>query len=155
MPIVGSWAVLVSQVRTINTPEVSPFLAVNIVDLGGFVVLLTWGLALRKNSAAHRRMMILATISLADPGFARFSGFLFPVEPQSVPLWFFYIFYGNVLLMTLMAAWDWWRGRLMRSSVVGAAGLLAAEWVATFLYFWAPWKGVTHTWVLAWAKHFS
>jgi hypothetical protein len=42
---------------------------VNFLDIVGFLVLLAWGIALRRNPAAHRRMMILATISLADPGF--------------------------------------------------------------------------------------
>ena len=39
-----------------------------------------------------------------------------------------------------MAAWDWWRGRLMRSFVLGASALLVAEYVATCLYFWKPWS---------------
>jgi hypothetical protein len=80
---------------------------------------------------------------------------LWPAEPHSVLLWFFYTFYGNVLLIALMAGWDWRRGRLMRSCVVGAAGLLAAEWVATLLYLWGPWKTATHGWVEVWVKHFS
>jgi hypothetical protein len=156
MAVMGPWAAMASQARILNTPyEISQFLSVNLGDIVGFLVLLPWGIALRRNPAAHRRMMILATISLADPGFSRFSGFLWPTEPHSVLLWFFYIFYGNVLLIVLMAGWDWWRGRLVRSFVAAAAGLLAAEWVATLLYFWGPWKTATHGWVEAWAKHFS
>lgn len=154
MAVMGPWAAMVSQARLINTPNESPqFLSVNLLDIAGFVVLLVWRIALRKNPAAHRRMMILATVSLADPGFSRFSSYLWPVEPQSVLLWFLYAFYGNVLLIGLMAGWDWWRGRLVRSFVVGAAGLLAVEWVATLLYFWGPWKNVARGWVEAWARH--
>lgn len=37
----------------------------------------------------------------------------------------------------------------MKSSVIGATIQLAAEFVATPLYFWYPWKSLTHTWVLA------
>ena len=70
-------------------------------------------------------------------------------------MWFFYTFYGNVLLIMLMAGWDWWRGRLVRSFVVGAAALLAAQWVASALYFWQPWKTATHSWVEAWVKHLT
>ena len=69
--------------------------------------------------------------------------------------WFFYVFYGNVLLIVLMAAWDWYRGRLIRSFVIGAAGLLAAEYVAALLYFWKPWQQLTLGWVTVWAKHFG
>lgn len=156
MAVMGPWAAMVSQARTFGTPdEGTQFLSLNIVDIAGFLVLLAWGIALRKNPAAHRRMMILSTVALADPGFARFSGFLWPNEPHSILLWFFYMFYGNVLLIALMTSWDWWRGRLMRSFVVGATGLVATEWLASFLYFSAPWKAATHSWVEAWVKHFS
>jgi hypothetical protein len=156
MAVMGPWAAMASQARIMNTPyESSQFLSVNLLDVAGFLVLLAWGIVLRKNPAAHRRMMILATISLADPGFSRFASYLWPEEPHSMLLWFFYTFYGNVLLIALMAGWDWWRGRLVRSFVVGAAGLLAAEWVATLLYFWGPWKIVTRGWVEAWVRQFS
>lgn len=65
------------------------------------------------------------------------------------------MFYGNALLIVLMAAWDWWRGRLMRSFVVGAAALLAAEFAATLVYFWGPWKVLTTAWIEAWAKLYT
>lgn len=157
MAVLGPWAVLASASNDfkVHGPAPVPFLSVNLVDIGGFLILLAWGIALRKNPAAHRRMMILATVSLADPGFSRFSGFLFPTEPTTVGLWFIEAFYGNVLLIVLMAGWDLVRGRQMRSFVVGAAGLLAAEYVATLLYFWGPWKTLTLGWVQAWAQHFG
>jgi len=156
MGVLGPWAAMASQVTHLANPAIPPqFISVHIVDIGGFLILLAWGLTLRKNPAAHKRMMILATVSLADPGFSRFSGWLWPTEPTSVPVWFFWSFYGNVLLVALMLAWDWWRGRLMKQFVVGAAGLLTVEYVATLLYFWEPWKAVTVTWVQAWAKLFG
>jgi hypothetical protein len=157
MAVMGPWAAVVSEVYAFTTHNPAfidpPFLTVIIVDITGFLALLAWGIMLRKNPAAHRRMMILATISLADPGFGRFSGWLWPNEPSSVVVWFFYVFYGNVLVVALMAAWDWWRGRLMRSFVIGAAALLSAEFLATVLNFWQPWQALTTGWVEAWAKH--
>jgi len=157
MAVMGPWAAMASQaVNLRNAPLGDPqFISVNIVDLVGFLILLAWGIALRKNPAAHRRMMMLATISLADPGFDRFSSWVWPNEPASVIVWFFYTFYGNALLIVLMLAWDWWRGRLVRSLVVGSVALLAAEYVATVLYFWGPWKALTLGWVQAWARHFA
>lgn len=156
MGVLGPWAAMASQAVNLNGPDGDPpFLSVNIVDIAGFLVLLAWGISLRKNPAAHKRMMILATVSLADPGFARFSGYLIPTEPPSVVVWFFYVFYGNVLLIVLMAAWDWWRGRLIRWFVVGALALLAGEYVSSFLYFWKPWHALALGWVQAWARHFS
>lgn len=153
MAVMGPWAALASDAVNLHLPsEDTQFISVNIVDIGGFLLLLAWGIALRRNSAAHKRMMILATVSLADPGFARFSGWLWPTEPKSVLVWFFWLFYGNVLLVALMVAWDWWRGRLMPQLVMGAAALLGAEYLATVLYFWGPWKALTLHWVEAWAK---
>lgn len=153
MAVLGPWAAMASQPVQLHGPLYDPpFLSVNIVDIGGFLVLLAWGIALRRNPAAHKRMMILATVSLADPGFSRFSGWLIPTGPSSVMVWFFWSFYGNVLLVVLMAGWDWWRGRLMRQFAIGASALLGAEFVSTLLYFWAPWKALTATWVDAWAR---
>ncbi len=146
---------VVAQAAKLHGPFPYPFLSVHFADIGGFLVLLVWGIALRKNPAAHKRMMILSTVSLADPGFNRFIGYVVPAEPQSVLVWFLYAFYGNILLIVLMLAWDWWRGRIMRSFVVGAAGLLAAEYVASFLYFWKPWQTLTVGWVATWARHFA
>lgn len=152
MAVLGPWAAMASQAVNLHGPVGDPpFISVNIVDMGGFLILLAWGFGLRKNPAAHRRMMLLATISLADPGFSRFSGDLLR-EPASVLPWFIYTFYGNVLLIVLMAAWDWWKGRLMRSFALGAAGLLIAEYASTIVYFWPPWKALTAGWVEAWAK---
>jgi hypothetical protein len=50
MAVMGPWAAMASQARTVNTPdELSQFLSVNIVDIVGFLVLLALGIALRKN----------------------------------------------------------------------------------------------------------
>jgi hypothetical protein len=152
MAVMGPLAAMASQLVNLNTPNSdTSFISVNIVDIGGFLLLLAWGLTLRKNPAAHKRMMILATIALADPGFARFTGNLMR-QPTSVVPWFFYIFYGNVLIIVLMLAWDWWRGRLMRPFVIGATALLAAMFAASLLYFWSPWHTLTLSWVQACAK---
>jgi hypothetical protein len=128
-----------------------PFLSVNIVDVCSFLIFVAWGITLRKNPAAHRRIMILSTVALADPGYSRFSEWLMP-EPTSVFAWFLWVFYGNVILVVAMAAWDWWRGRLMRQFVIGASALLAAMYVASFLYFWPPWKALTQSWIESWAR---
>jgi len=155
MAVLGPWAAMASQASHLrDDPTGPPFLSVNLVDIVAFLALLAWGITLRKNPAAHRRMMILATTALADPGFSRFSDHFLP-EPTHIIPWFFETFYGSVLLIALMAGWDWWRGRLMRSFVVGATALLAAEFAAAYLYFWGPWRVLTTRWVEAWARHFT
>src|SRR5262249_36514627 len=70
-----------TSVQPIDSPQ---FISVHIADKAGSLVLLAWGLTLRKNPAAHKRLMILATVPLAgDPGFSRFSGWFWPTEPTS------------------------------------------------------------------------
>jgi hypothetical protein len=153
MAVMGPVAPVVVTLQGVKLhgPFPYPFIATHVVDLGGFLILLAWAIALRKNSAAHKRLMILATVALADPGFSRFSGY-FMKEPVSAIPWFFYMFYGNLLIIVLMAAWDWWRRRLVRSFVVGASGLVVALLLASFMNFWEPWKALTLEWVKAWAK---
>ncbi len=153
MAIFGPWAVIASDVVNLHSPLGDPpFLSVNIVDLGAFLIFVGWGIALRKNPAAHRRIMILSTAALADPGYSRFSGHLWPEPPHVLP-WFIYTFYGNLIVIFAMAAWDWRRGRLMRQFVIGASGLIIALYVASLLYFWPPWKALSLSWVQAWAQY--
>ena len=155
MAVLGPWAVMASQAANLGRPNGDPpFLSVNIVDIGAFLILLAWAIALRKNPAAHRRMMLLSTVALgADPGFSRFDFVFFPNGPGSVIPWFFWVFYGNVLLIVLMLAWDFRQRRLIRSFVLAAAGVLAAEFAASWLYFYKPWITLTTGWVQAWARH--
>jgi hypothetical protein len=65
-------------------PLPDPFISVHIVDIGGFLVLLAIGIAKRKKSAAHKRMMILSTVALADPSFNRFIGYIYPADPKTL-----------------------------------------------------------------------
>jgi len=145
---------IVVQYAKAHGPFEYPFISVHLADIGCFLILLAWGIALRKNPAAHKRMMILSTVALADPGFSRFTGHYLP-EPTTVLPWFIYTFYGNVLLIALMLVWDWWRGRIIRSFVAASAGLLAALYASSLLYFWPPWKALSEHWVVAWVKLFG
>ncbi len=147
---VGAYSAFMMNVKA-HGLSAYPFIAVHFVDIGGFLVLLAIGIRLRKNPAAHKRMMILSTVALADPGFSRFIGYAIPSwDPHTVFPYFIQIFYGNVLIVTLMLGWDLYRGRLIRSHVVASITLLAAMYVASFLYLWPPWQNLTLRWVTTW-----
>ena len=148
---VGIYTAVMMQVRA-HGPFPNPFLVINFVDLVVFLVLLAIGIALRKNSAAHKRMMILSTVALADPGFNRFIGYFYPDDPPNSFLNFFHVFYGNLLLVALMLGWDFFRGRLIRSHVLASVSLLACMYFASVLYYWKPWSDLTLKWVTAWAE---
>lgn len=152
MAVLGPWAALSSLAANLNAPDFSPaFLSINIVDMTGFLSFIAWGLASRQNPAAHKRLMMLAMVAIADPGFARFSGNLLH-SPTSALGYFVYIFYGNMALLLMMAIWDWRQGRLMRQFVIGGSAFAAASLVACFLYFWPPWQALTQKWIEAWAR---
>jgi hypothetical protein len=138
-----------------------PFITVHAVDIGGFLLFLAIGIALRKNPAAHKRMMILSTVALADPGFARLfiyftkirliNSFMNP-HPPTAFMWFLYTFYGSILIVFLMLAWDWWKGRLIRIHVIASISLIVAEYLAAVIYFMPSWQALTLQWVTAWVK---
>lgn len=69
-------------------------------------------------------------------------------------MWYFFNFYGDVLVLTAMAAWDARRGRLMKQFAAGAMGLVALQCLEVFLYHWGPWKVFTTGLIAAWARHF-
>jgi hypothetical protein len=96
--------------------------------------------------------MILSTVAILDPGYGRLTGWLWP-EPQSMLMWYFFNFWGDVLVLTAMAAWDAWRGRLMKQFAAGAMGLVVLQCLQDFLYHWGPWKVFSTGLVAAWARH--
>lgn len=129
----------------------SGLLALNLVDLLGFICFLGLGILYRKQPAAHKRLMMLATVALAGDGaFGRITQNLLP-QPHSVLLMFAESFYGNALLAMMMIAWDLWRRRRVHPALlIGVPGLLLAEFAATMLYFDPTWNAIATSVVHAW-----
>ena len=149
---VGVYTAVMMDVKA-HGPFPDPFISVHVVDIGGFLVLLAIGIAMRRNSAAHKRLMILSTVALADPGFSRFFGYVYPsANPQTPFQMFLFVFYGNILLVALMIGWDLYCGRLVRSHVIASISLLTCMYFASVLYCWEPWQNLTLRWITAWAR---
>lgn len=151
--ILGPWAGLAQGATLLPHPQT--FLSADALAIAIFAAFIIWGFTLRKNPAAHRRIMILATVAFASAGFGRLSVHLLNPNLAQIntPLSFFaWNYYGDVLLVVLMAAWDWWRGRLMRPFVIGAVALIAADCLASFLRYWGPWNKFAVALVRAWVK---
>jgi hypothetical protein len=148
---VGLYTSVMMYVKA-HGPFPDPFMCVQILDISSFLVLLAIGIALRKNSAAHKRMMILSSAALASPGFSRFLGYFYPADPQTPFRFLLNVYYGNILLVVLMLGWDLYRGRLIRSHVIASFSLLACLNLNSLLFFWKPWSDLTLRWVTAWAK---
>ena len=136
----------------VHGPSPHPVFATQATNIGCFLFLFAIGVALRRNPAAHKRMMILANVSLAPPGFARLIEYFYPFRPHTPMAAFLYFFYGNILIIALMLGWDLNRSRLIRSHVLGAIALIGCDLIAAFLYSWPPWSDLTLQWVTAWTK---
>ena len=131
--------------------EPAALLALNLVDLLGFITFIALGLIYRNRPAAHKRLVMLGMVSVAaDPGFARSVEYLAP--PLTTPLNFFVgIFWANALLVAAMFGWDLWRhGRVHPSLRIGGVSLLGAEVATALVFFNPPWNafpaGIAHAW---------
>ncbi|HEY4149758.1 MAG TPA: hypothetical protein VGM41_12550 [Chitinophagaceae bacterium] len=70
--ILGVLTVITTQRLLYGTPDGDlPFACVQLGDLLAFGCLAGAGLYLRKNYVAHKRLMLLATLVLTEPGFSR------------------------------------------------------------------------------------
>jgi hypothetical protein len=107
---------------------------------------------MRRNSAAHRRVLILATICISDAGFARFMGLFLPPPTTFLGSYFFYEG-GNTLLILLMFLWDWNQNRVMKQFLTAASLVIATGLIATGLYFNETWQTITRRWLESWARH--
>jgi hypothetical protein len=145
-------AAFVDQARQVTHPEYMPqFLAVEFGELLGFCGCMTAGILWRTNPAAHKRLMLLSVVSISDAATARIFLFTFPVHPPGVLGFFAQFFWGNILLLVAMMAWDRWRhGRVHPALVFGASLIFLEEVAATTLYFSPAWQQAMVRLVNAW-----
>lgn len=128
------------------------WLSVNYTNVFGSIVLLTAGLLMRRNAAAHKRLMLMGTIALTEPGFSRIWAPFLEARLGEGYLGFYVSTYvGTVLLVIAVGAYDLaTRRRLHPAYVVAALWIFANEALADWLFhqpFWlAAMKAMTgHT----------
>jgi phosphoglycerol transferase MdoB-like AlkP superfamily enzyme len=151
--VIAPWAELSWQALNLRTPGSLPpqFLALAFSGVICLAVLLPWGVLLRRNSAAHRRVLILAIICISDAGFSRMVS-LFRAQPAS--FLGTYLFYegGTLLVIALMFLWDWKRDRVMQQFLWAAGVVIGVGLAATGLYFNGTWQAVSRSWLETWAR---
>jgi hypothetical protein len=152
--IISPWSELSWQALNLHTPGALPpeFLSIAFSGVFCMIVLLPWGILLRRNSAAHRRVLILATVCISDAGFSRMVGLFLPAPTTFLGTYLFYEG-GNVLLILLIFLWDWKRGRMMTQFLVAAALVIGGGLTATGLFFNSTWQAITRGWLERWAQH--
>ena len=152
--VIAPWSELSWQALNLRTPGALPpqFLSIAFSGVFCMAVLLPWGVLIRRNSAAHRRVLILATICISDAGFSRMVGLV--LAPPTT-LMGTYLFYegGNLLLILLMLCWDLKRDRVMKQFLWGGALIIAVGLTATGLYFNETWQSISRSWLEGWARN--
>jgi len=133
------------QVAALPGPQDPQFISINLTDMLGFATLAAAGILLRRDSPAHKRLMLLSLFYLSTAGFARL--WLLTIGPAGTDtFWGFFIAYnlGGDIPIVLLGAYDLaTRGRLHPAYVAGAAWILANELAAAWLYFSPAWKTIS------------
>ena len=145
-------AAMVDQVRQVSHPDYAPqFLALEFEEMITFSTFVIGGLLVRRHLAEHKRLMILAAVSISDAGFARIWLNEIHYAPAGPFGWWLQYFWGIALILIAMLAWDWFvHKRIMRSVLLGALLLWTGEILTTILYFNPSWKAAMTALVRAW-----
>jgi FtsH-binding integral membrane protein len=136
----GLVAAMVDQARQIGHKDYAPeFLGLEFQSMVVFPAFLATGTLLRRDLAAHKRLMILAAITILDPGTARAFSMFSPWKPGGAFGWWLSYFWADALMVAAMIGWDLWKRRKIHPAlIVGAVAIAAGEAVAVWLQF-APW----------------
>ena len=117
------------------------WLSVNFANTFGSVFLLATGFLMRRDPASHKRLMLMGTIAVTEPGFSRiWEPFLLALWGEGYVAFYFSTFIGTVLLVLAVGAYDLvTRRRLHPAYVAAALWIFANELLATWLFhqpFW-------------------
>lgn len=141
MVVLGLWVSYVVDNADFGTPKWDPaFLSVQLLDMIGFGVLVAAGVLFRRDAAAHKRLMLLATLCIVDAGYSRWWGAALEgaYGKAFFGTWLTY-YLGNVLLIAAIGFYDLaTRRRLHPAYVVGGAWALGLQLFAAYLYV-TPW----------------
>jgi uncharacterized membrane protein YozB (DUF420 family) len=143
--LTGLVATYVVENRLLATPRADPpFISTLIVDVLNFATLAAAGLLLRRDAAAHKRLMLLATISLLQAGFIRWWGrALLTAYGNGYLDGWMADYRGVTLLVLALGIYDLaTRRRLHPAYVFGALWIFTWQFIAKWLYVSPWWKVV-------------
>lgn len=141
MLVLGPAAAIVQASNPYMPDRWIAWLSVQFTNALGSAALLFVGYALRRDPAAHKRLMLLGTIAVTEPGFSRIW------EPALAARWgegylpfYFSTYIGSVVLVVAIGAYDRvTRGRLHPAFIGGASWIFANEAVASWLFYQPFW----------------
>lgn len=117
------------------------WLSVNYTNALGSIVLLSAGFLMRRNPAAHKRLMVMGTIAVTEPGFSRiWMDFLEARVGDGYVGFYISTYIGTLLLVLAVGVYDLaTRRRLHPAYIAAVAWIFANEAVADWLFhqhFW-------------------
>jgi uncharacterized membrane protein YozB (DUF420 family) len=117
------------------------WLSVNLTNVIGSVVLLAIGLAVRQNAPAHKRLMLMGTVAMTEPGFSRiWLSTLAERWGEGYLPFYFETYLGTLALMIAVGAHDLvTRGRLHPAFIGSALWVFTNQAVATWLFYQPFW----------------
>jgi hypothetical protein len=127
-------------------PDADPsFVAIQFADILNFGALAASAFVWRKTPSAHKRLILLATIFIADAGFARWWGDSIAKIVGSGFWQDWTIFYlSDLLLVALVGAYDLLtRRRLHPAFIAGSLFALTVQVIAVWFYVSPRWKPVS------------
>ena len=151
MLVLGPAAAIITDARAYEISSRAPiFLAVQFTDMIAFATLTGAGLLLRRNSMAHKRLMLLGLFYISDAGFARLLNTLVaaPLGPSFMAESFLgqlaTLYLGSDLLMLGFGVYDFMiRRKLHPAYVAGVALALTLQLTAYALLHNPVWKGIS------------
>ena len=136
-------AVVVDTIGYVQRHEPPNFIAIQLADIAVFAPLIVAGFLARRTPAAHKRLMLLATLQISDAGFARWLG-------EGIEAWlgkaylaeFLSLYLGSDLLILGFGAYDLaTRGRLHPVYIAAVPYIFAVQLLAAYLWHapgWVP-----------------
>jgi hypothetical protein len=117
------------------------WLSVNYTNAIGSVALLTAGFLMRRNPAAHKRLMVMGTIAVTEPGFSRiWAPFLEARLGEGYVPFYFSTYIGTFVLVIAVGVYDLaTRRRLHPAYIAAALWIFANQALADWLFhqpFW-------------------
>jgi hypothetical protein len=142
-------AVTMDRLEFGTADDNTPFLFVQMTDMASFAVLAGAGLLLRSQAAAHKRLMLLATLYISDAGFSRLLGDgLTQALGHGYWPYFAGLYLGNDVLILGVGGYDLvTRRRLHPAYVAAVAWIAAIQMLSVHMRWDAAWK-VTATHLL-------
>jgi hypothetical protein len=154
--LAGLWTALTVEGLALGTPRSRPpFLAIewsNIIEFGALAIA---AVSARKRPAAHKRLILLATLSLTPAAFNRAIGapLLHPLLGSGVWETDVQIFAATDLLVLGIGIYDLWtRRRFHPAWIIGGLWILAGQWTASWLYYDPTWKAIATSIVQMWVS---